>query len=222
MPICNICSCTDFIDFNGRKAIQCGCCCSLERHRLIRVVLEGLGFLDKNACYGEKRALHLAPEKVTFQYLESVFGTGYIASDMHPEKYPHAQVLRLALPEGFELFPDGYFDLILHNHVLEHIPGSFKEHLDEFVRLIKPGGYMVFTLPQVRMNCDTIEGGEYLSTDADRLKAHGQGDHYKTFGKDLYEHMGKIGGVFTTASIDGDLRDKIAAPADPVFVFEKA
>jgi len=222
MPKCNICSCTEFINFNNRKAVQCANCGSLERHRLVREVLEQLGFLNPIYCFGLKRVLHLAPEAVTYKYLFSIFGSGYYCSDMLPEKYPHCQALKLALPDGFDLFPKSYFDLILHNHVLEHIPGSYKDHLRCFVDILKPGGYMIFTIPFINFSDMTIEGGENLPSDAERLRIHGQGDHYKTFGKDLLDYFNEFDGAFSQASVSFDVRHSIGAPNDVVYVFRKS
>jgi len=47
----------------------------------------------------------------------------------------------LAIPE-----PDGSFDAILCSEVLEHIPAPTKA-LDEFARLLKPGGKLIMTAP---------------------------------------------------------------------------
>lgn len=184
MNTCIICGGSEFIDFSSRKGVQCANCKSLERHRLVRWTLDELGYLSTNHVM--KRALHLAPEEMTHRYL-SELGVGYTCSDLVPSKYPHAQCLKLELPDGFDIFPNNYFDLVLHNHVLEHIPGDYREHLHHFVRLLRPGGNMVFTLPDVSRTSKTVQGGEFLPSDADRLRLHGQSDHYKSFGYDLIE-----------------------------------
>ena len=44
-------------------------------------------------------------------------------------------------------------------------------------------------LPSLKASIDTIEGGENLASDEDRLREHGQKDHYKTFGTDLIEYI---------------------------------
>jgi ubiquinone/menaquinone biosynthesis C-methylase UbiE len=46
-----------------------------------------------------------------------------------------------AIPE-----PDGSFDAILCTEVLEHIPDPLKA-LDEFARLLRPGGHLIITAP---------------------------------------------------------------------------
>jgi|LauGreDrversion2_6_1035139.scaffolds.fasta_scaffold28841_2 ubiquinone/menaquinone biosynthesis C-methylase UbiE len=49
--------------------------------------------------------------------------------------------------ERLELFPDASFDLIYSNIVLQHIePQYSKQYIAEFVRLLKPGGLLVFQI----------------------------------------------------------------------------
>jgi len=42
--------------------------------------------------------------------------------------------------------PDSEFDVVLCSEVLEHVPDQVKA-LDEFSRLLKPGGYLILTAP---------------------------------------------------------------------------
>jgi SAM-dependent methyltransferase len=219
MTSCNICGSSVFLDFNSRKAILCSFCKSLERHRLVRETLEKLGYVSLK--HSNRRVLHLAPEEMTHRYLAPSFGSGYICSDLMPSKYPHAQCLKLALPEGFDIFPDCYFDLILHNHVLEHIPGDYRDHLVQFLRILRPGGHMVFTLPGISRTATTVQGGEHLPSDKDRLRLHGQSDHYKSFGYDLIEWFNSAKGSFGPMDIPADVRSALRASADSIFVFSK-
>lgn len=219
MELCNICGGDEYIDFNGRQKILCSSCKSLERHRLIRWTLEKLGYISTKQ--GIKRALHLAPEEMTHRYLVKSMGIGYICSDLMPEKYPHAQCLKLALPDGFNIFPDNYFDLILHNHVLEHIPGDYRDHLAQFLRILRPGGHMVFTLPGISRTTKTVQCGENLPSDDERIRLHGQSDHYKSFGYDLIDWFSSVSGVFGPIEIPAEVRISLRAPADSIFVYTK-
>jgi SAM-dependent methyltransferase len=180
---CNICGTTVFKQsgVQPRPNAQCVKCGSLERHRAMHYFLKARGVLDD--CLGVNRCLQLAPEKVTHDYLAKAYGAGYMPADLFPEKYKHAQCVKLKLPEDFLIFPSEYFNLIVHNHVLEHIPGSFRSHIDSFHRLLTRDGVMAFTVPNghiLRNVKETLEGGENLPTDDDRLRMHGQWDHYKT------------------------------------------
>jgi len=50
--------------------------------------------------------------------------------------------------DDLRLFPDNHFDFIYTNIVLQHIrPAHSKRYLSEFLRVLAPGGHMVFQLP---------------------------------------------------------------------------
>lgn len=139
--------------------------------------------------------MHLAPEAPTHKYLSTAFGPGYVATDPWPSGYRHAKCLKISFPQGFDLFPANYFDLIVHNHVLEHIPGDFKDHLREFHRILARDGVMVFTIPDIKILQQvplSIQGGESLSSDADRIAKFGQKDHFKWLCLDLLEFSGNL------------------------------
>jgi SAM-dependent methyltransferase len=113
-------------------------------------------------------------------------------ADAMPEVYEHARCLKILLPEGLDLFPDEYFDFVIHNHVLEHIPGSFREHMDGLCRVVARGGKLIFSVPGPKMSMLTIEGGEHLADDEARLARFGQINHLKLFGRDLPEYLASI------------------------------
>ena len=50
--------------------------------------------------------------------------------------------------ENLSLFEDSFFDFIVSMMVLQHMePSYFKAYLSEFLRLLRPGGILVFQLP---------------------------------------------------------------------------
>lgn len=209
--ICTLCNGRTFLDYGGRTAVLCAGCNSLERHRNLHRVLSAEGELRGRA--GSARALHLAPERPTWNYLKEAFGIGCFGSDPQPERYPHARPLRLRLPEGLDPFPDGYFDLIVHNHVLEHVPGSYRTVVTALTRVLAPGGLMAFTIPGLDPSRPTLEGGEHLATDAERRARFGQEDHVRIFGYDLLDFLRSLPGTLTihpnpdgaaTATVSGD------------------
>lgn len=204
---CNICGSFQLTSFGTvpRENAMCKTCGSLERHRAMYHVLNDKNFL-RPELKGNKRCLQLAPEKVTYNYIYPIFGSGYITSDLTPKRYPHAKCLKFALPDDFSRIPDEYFYLILHNHVLEHIPGKFTEHIDEFYRILEKDGAMVFTIPDeyiMKGIVKSVEGGEHLPSDEERLKKFGQGDHYKSLGLDFIEYLKT---TFSTVELLADRR----------------
>jgi len=218
MKQCNICDSFVFADFANRIGVQCATCKSLERHRLVRWALEQLGYTTDAAS--RKRALHLSPEASTHRYMTRLFDVGYVCADPKPEDYPHAECLKLTLPEGFDIFPDGYFNLIVHNHVLEHIRGDYRDHLFAFSRLLASGGHMVFTVP-IAVAETTVQGGELLKSDEERKRLFGQADHYKIFGRDLLDWSLDGYGTFESINIPKEVRDDLKASPDQVFVYSK-
>jgi len=73
-------------------------------------------------------------------------------------------------------FRDGSFDAVLSDNVVEHIPaGALERHLAEARRVLKPGGFYVFTTPNAayelvpdaeHISLHTYEGWERLCRDA--------------------------------------------------------
>ena len=190
-PRCNICGNNEFLEFRGRPLEECSKCKSRARHRTAWHVYERHLFDNE---FAQQRVLHLAPEAAIHNDLKSRLGAAYLTADPFPEKYPHAQCLKIFFPQDYEIFPNGYFTTILHNHVLEHIPGSFENHLLSFKRLLRVGGKMIFSIPGPYEDRKTIEGGEKLATDQERLEQFLQEDHFKLFGNDFVEKLASIEG----------------------------
>ena len=95
-----------------RENALCPGTLSLERHRLLWLYLEReTNFID-NAI----KVLHVAPEQVFYQKFRTFSHWEYTTTDLHS---PLAEIKAdlCELP-----FQDNYYDLILCNHVLEHIP----------------------------------------------------------------------------------------------------
>lgn len=189
--VCNICGHTDFIEFGNPVRINARCknCQSLERHRAVYHVL-----LEKNLLQlsGYEKCLHMAPEKILHTILLTNYKSGYICTDISPKKYPHAQCLTLSFPDQYQIFPDNYFDLIIHNHILEHIPGDYRSYISELYRLLKTDGRMIFTIPDnyiLQGIHETKHGGEFLCSDEERTQLFGQYDHVKIFGTDMIEFL---------------------------------
>lgn len=218
MVKCNICGSSEFVDFNGRKNVKCKNCGSLERHRSLFHIISTLDLMN-NKLIKFIRILHLAPEKCIYDYMYNAFGGAYIACDPQPDIYPHAKCLNISFPDGFRIFPDNYFNLIIHNHILEHIPGSYISHISEFHRLLVRGGCMIFTLPIYRDRY-THEDISNNLTDEDRMRLYGQKDHVKCFGSDFLKIFDFFKCKFLTLRNSKEVCDDIAA-SDPVYCYCK-
>lgn len=186
---CNICGSTAFGDTFGkagsafiRKSVRCEGCGSLERHRLIFEVLRSRGLLS-----GNRRILHLAPEECLATILRSRFGQNYLCGDLDPGQFSFP-VRRIDLCEDLESLSPASFDIVLHNHVLEHVACDYRAVAAHLHRLLKPGGLHIFSIP-------FLDGGfrEALGerTEEDRTAAFGQWDHMRIFSPvDLAQTLG--------------------------------
>ena len=115
MVACNICGSPDFTDVNGRKGVLCARCGSYERTRLMKMFIEALP-LKRSA-----RVLHLAPERGLSEWLRGRFQQ-YVPADYDLPRYSHIPGMRRIDLCQREYSLEGRFDLILHSHVIEHLP----------------------------------------------------------------------------------------------------
>ena len=99
---------------------------SLERHRLLWLYLERETYFLKQKL----KVLHVAPEQVFYKKFKQFLHWDYTTTDLYS---PLADVVAdiCDLP-----FQDNQYDLILCNHVLEHIPKDLKA-MAELYRVLK-------------------------------------------------------------------------------------
>lgn len=193
---CNICGATRFVDMKPntntrftRKNVQCEACLSLERHRLIFEVLQQSGRLFK-----PQRVLHFAPEICLGKRFAELFGADYHAFDFNPEIYHGLQVGQVDLCKDLGAFQEEEYDVVIHNHVLEHLHCDISDVLRKIDRLLKTGGMHVFSLPFMLSGFrETLSG----LTEHQRVDLFGQHDHVRVFSPDDFAAV--ISSVFEPA-----------------------
>ncbi len=154
---------------------------SLERHRLLWLYLSReTDFLKKNL-----RVLHIAPEQVFYATFKALKNWDYTTTDLHS---PLADVKAdiCALP-----FENEAYDLILCNHVLEHIPDDQKA-MKELYRILKKGGTLIAQVP-LDENRETTFEDDSITDKKERTQIFGQYDHVRIYGLDYYERLNAIG-----------------------------
>jgi SAM-dependent methyltransferase len=159
-----------------RFGALCPKCKSLERHRLIYLALQS------NPISQGASILHFAPEPVIADLLRR-FGT-VKSADIRPGRADLTlDIERLDVPSAS-------FNVIVANHVLEHVDDSLA--LPELFRVLTPGGVLITTVPLVEGWDSTYENAAVTSP-ADRLEHFGQSDHVRYYGRDFRDQVRRFG-----------------------------
>lgn len=98
--------------------------------------------------------------------------------------------------------PDQSWDIIICNHVLEHVE-DFRKALKELFRILKPGGHLICSFPMdphIEI-VDEADPSETLTPEA-RLQRFGQADHLRVFGLKADILLEEAG--FTVETISGE------------------
>lgn len=92
------------------------------------------------------------------------------------------------------MLPSGHYDLVIHNHVLEHVPCNYTLALQHLHRSVKPGGFHLFSVGMER-GYFREDLDPALSPD-ERQARFGQQDHVRVFGtKDFAMTIGAVLGL---------------------------
>ena len=164
-----------------RKHVRCPICGANDRMRFLDYVLRNKTDIYTNP---KNHILHFAPEKCIENKIRSISGGGYVTGDI---RYGIADKI---VDVTDICYPEGIFDYVIINHVLEHIKEERKAML-EIKRVLKPGGKIIFSMPICEVE-DTYEADGNLSEE-ECLRIYGQKDHVRLYGKDVKEHMEKYG-----------------------------
>jgi SAM-dependent methyltransferase len=112
----------------------------------------------------------------------------YVKGDLFPSD---ESIQRVDL-EKF-LFPDETFDMVICNHMLEHVDDPAVA-LRELHRVLKPGARIICQTPFATRLTRTLEE-PLLQSSNDRLFFYGQEDHLRFFGNDIEKIITKAGFV---------------------------
>ncbi|WP_242202328.1 class I SAM-dependent methyltransferase [Aestuariivivens insulae] len=154
---------------------------SLERHRLLWLYLKN----ETNFFTENLKVLHFAPEQCFLKQFKSLKKLNYTTTDLlSPIADVKADICNLP-------FKDNSFDVILCNHVLEHIPDDTKA-MEELYRVMKPGGWGVFQIPQ-DLNRKTTFEDDTITDKKERALIFGQYDHVRVYGRDYFDKLRSIG-----------------------------
>lgn len=192
----------------SRPNVLCPKCLSLERHRLIWLFLKNkTEFFSKNI-----KLLHVAPEQCFRKYFKKQNNLEYITADLES---PIADVKLDVQDIPFE---DNSFDMIMCNHVLEHVEND-KKALSEFYRVLKNNGFALLQIP-IDINREKTYEDPSITDPREREKHFLQKDHLRLYGLDYPEILRKAGFVVEEINllneIPQELIGKYRLPPDEI------
>ncbi len=179
----------------SRENALCPSCLSLERHRLLWLWMERESDLLKSY----PRLLHIAPEVCLMKRLKRHYHSRrelYLTADLEsPLADLHFDIQRTPLA-------DSSFELVICNHLLEHVEDD-RLALKELYRILKPGGRGILLAPIDYSRATTFEDNSITDPD-ERTRIFGQYDHLRIYGRDYPERLREAG--FEAEEIDYSAR----------------
>jgi SAM-dependent methyltransferase len=166
---------------NSRSNVLCPACLSLERHRLIWLYLqEKSDFLTR-----PRKLLHVAPEQCFYSRFRKYDHIEYVTADLEsPIADYHFDLHDIP-------FEADSFDMILCNHVLEHVTDD-RRVMSEFLRILRPGGFAILQVPLEPHRPVTYEDTS-ITDPHQREIAFGQKDHVRVYGLDYPNRLRDCG-----------------------------
>lgn len=158
---------------------------SLERHRLIWLFLK-----EKTSFFTQPQSvLHIAPEYCFIKRFKKMKHLNYTTADLI-SPWADIKVDIQSMP-----FADNQFDVILCNHVLEHVPNDHQA-MSELYRVMSPGGFGIFQVP-IDLSLDSTLEDPNINTPQLREKHYGQRDHVRQYGADYPNRLANAGFIVT-------------------------
>ncbi len=164
-----------------RLNAQCPVCKSTDRERLLYLYLS-----NKTKFFTEQiKLLHVAPEPALSAVIEKHSNIDYLTADLYSE----SAMVKMDITEID--YPDKSFDVIICNHVLEHIIDDSKA-MSELYRVLKSGGWGILQVPMSLSLAKTYE--DFSITDpAEREQVFGQSDHVRIYAIDYLDRLKESG-----------------------------
>ena len=199
-----------------RHNALCPKCLSLERHRLLWLWLSR----ETDLLRTFPRTLHIAPEVCIMRHLRRHFADRpeqYVTADLEsPLADLHFDVQQIPLA-------DASFDVIICNHLLEHVADD-RRVLSEFHRILRPGGWGILLSPVESTRAATFED-DTVTDPAERTRIFGQYDHRRIYGADYADRLREAGfevdDIDYAATFSDADRRRFALPEDHIYAVRK-
>jgi SAM-dependent methyltransferase len=196
---------------------ECPRCGATDRLRHLKLYMEAEGVLTR---MNGARVLHFAPEKKLVEMIQAALPREYVRADIQPA-FPDMMKVDITQMS----FPNDTFDVLIANHVLEHVD-DLGAAMREIARVLAPGGFAILQTPYSLVLTRMFED-HGISTAQARLELYGQEDHVRLFGGDIVEQMSQMSRLVPCVRTHYDALPAIDAkrygvnPQEPFFLFRK-
>ncbi len=180
-----------------RQGVLCPGCFSLERHRLLWLFLKNKTGFFSNPL----KVLHIAPEQCFYSRFRRMNNLDYITADLN------SPIADIKLDVQDIPFNNNTFDVIICNHVLEHVPDDRKA-MCEILRVLKPGGYAILQVP-MDITLETTYENPDIKKAKEREIHFGQKDHLRLYGRDYLQRLKECGFILRDGNYLEQLNDTI-------------
>lgn len=198
-----------------RPNALCPNCLSLERHRLVWLFLQ-----EKTDFFTRPmKVLHVAPEQPFEERFRKLENLEYTTADLEsPLADCKCDVQEMP-------FPENTFDMVICNHVLEHVDDDTRA-MSEILRVLKPGGVAILLVP-LDIKLEHTYEDPTITSPRERTKHFRQYDHKRLYGLDYPERLKKVGFIIPDQNyldeISEELRKRYALPeSEFMFGYRKA
>ena len=197
-----------------REHCICPICGGPDRYRWIRWILDN----EIKPRKRTGRVLHFAPE----YGLEQFFYAPDVSYDYYPVDIKSGRAAhQMDITDIW--FKDNTVDLVIANHVMEHIVDERKA-FSEIHRILKQDGLLLLSVP-ICTDMNTIED-DSIVTEEDRLRMYGQQDHVRLYGidyKERFENYGFTVEAYTPLDIlsSDEIRTYGFIPDDIVMILKR-
>ncbi len=168
-----------------KKNVRCPNCGSNHRTRLLHLFFE----LRTDIYRKKVRILHISPIRPLADVRRSHGNIDHMCGALFPDEYSAFDPVRVDVTKID--FGDEEFDVVICNHVLEHVRED-ETAIREIYRVLRPGGFAVLQVPLALDLQKTLEDPSIVNEN-DRKREYGHKDHLRLYGLDYFERLGKAG-----------------------------